>query len=118
MGSEMCIRDRVDTAQAEREFQPIPSYPSVMRDLALLVPLRTKIVEVLDIIENTGGELLVDVDLFDIYEGRELPEGKKNLAFHLVFQSNKKTLTDSEVSELMEKIMKALEENVEWEVRK
>ena len=56
-----------------------------MRDIALLVPIDTRIVEVEDVIENTGGELLVDMDVIDIYEGAELPDGKKNFAFRLMF---------------------------------
>jgi phenylalanyl-tRNA synthetase beta chain len=72
---------------------------------------------VLDIIENAAGELLVDTDLFDIYEGKELGD-RKNFAFHLVFQSNKKTLSDKEIKGLMDEIIKALESNPDWEIRK
>ncbi len=101
----------------EKEFAVISKYPSVMRDLAILVPLDVRVEEVTDVIENTGGELLVDSDLFDIYEGSELPDGKQSLAFHLVFQSPDRTLKDSEVDAVMERVTKALQENLEWEVR-
>ena len=74
-------------ASEEHEFRPIPKYPSAVRDLAILVPLQTRVEEVLNIIEITGGVLVRDIDLFDIYEGEELPEGKKNLAFHLIYQA-------------------------------
>lgn len=105
--------------QKEMEFRPVSRYPSVMRDIALLVPLDTRMAEVEDVIENTGGELLVDTDLVDIYAGPELPDGKKNFAFRLVFQASDRTLTDEEVNAIVEKITKALEEaNEEWEVRK
>ena len=59
-----------------------------------------------------------DVDLFDVYEGREIPEGEKNLAFRLVFQSYERTLTDKEVNGYMEKIVKEIEKNPDWEIRK
>ena len=69
-------------------------------------------------IENTAGNLLIDTDLFDIYEPETTGENKKSLAFHLIFQSGEKTLSDKEVNALMDKIIKALEEKDDWEVRK
>ena len=104
--------------EEETEFRPIVRFPSIMRDIALLVPLDTRMVEVEDVIENTGGALLVDTDLIDMYAGPELPDNKKNFAFRLVFQSPERTLTDEEVNIIIEHIIKTLEEtNPEWEVR-
>jgi phenylalanyl-tRNA synthetase beta chain len=74
--------------------------------------------EVLNKIETVGGKLVSDIDLFDIYEGEEIPGGKKNLAFHIIFQAEDRTLFSKEIEELQNKIIKALEENPEWEVRK
>ncbi|MDO8555160.1 MAG: phenylalanine--tRNA ligase subunit beta [bacterium] len=113
---EMDLQKIIELAEEDYAFRPISKYPAVTRDLAVFMPLNTKVEEVVDVIENTGGELLVDSDLFDMYE----PEDgmKKSLAFHLIFQSDKKTLTDEEVNELVNKIIKVLEENLEWEVRK
>jgi len=102
----------VELATEERVYAPPSKYPAMIRDIALLVDQGTKVVEVLNVINQAGGPLVRDVDLFDIYQ----KEGRKSLAFHIVFQSNEKTLTDSEVNGLQDKIIKALEEN--WEVRK
>ncbi|PJE64910.1 MAG: phenylalanine--tRNA ligase subunit beta [Candidatus Ryanbacteria bacterium CG10_big_fil_rev_8_21_14_0_10_43_42] len=102
----------------EKEFRPISRYPSIMRDIAVLVPVSDRIVELYDVIENTAGELLVDTDLIDMYEGSEIPDGKKSLVFRLVFQSHEHTLKDSDVDGIMQKIMKAFDEHLEWEVRK
>ena len=66
-------------------------------------------------IEIAGGELLLDSDLFDIYEGN-LEAEQKSLAFHLIFQSPERTLTDKEVDGLFAKIVKAVQE-AGWEVR-
>lgn len=104
-------------AEREREFEPFSKFPSVKRDLSLFVPYDTRIAEVEDIINNTGGELLFDSDLFDIYENKK-NDGKKSLAFRLVFESRERTLMDKEVDEIMDKIMKALEEKDGWEVRR
>jgi len=102
----------------EKVYQPISRYPSAVRDIAVLTPRFTKVEEVLNKIETAGGALLVDVDLFDIYEGENLPEGKKNLAFHLIFQAPDRTLSPKELNLLQDKIIKTLEENPEWEVRR
>ena len=90
----------------------------MVRDIALLVEPDTKVVEVLNLINAAGGPLVRDIDLFDMYEGEEIPDNKKNLAFHIIFQADDHTLTDKEVNKLQEKIIKALEEEGGWEVRK
>jgi len=104
-------------ASEEHEFRPLSKYPSAVRDLAILVPPETRVEEVLSKIEIAGGSLVRDVDLFDIYEGEELPEGKKNLAFHIIYQAEDRTLSSKEIDELQQKIIKALEE-VDWQVRR
>jgi len=102
----------------EHEYRPISRFPAAVRDLAVLVPRGIKVVEVLNKINTAGGKLIRDVDLFDIYEGEELPRGKKNLAFHLIYQAEDRTLRSSEIDEIHQKIIKALEKNLEWQVRK
>jgi len=105
-------------ASEEHEYRLLSRYPAAVRDLALLVPPLTKVEEVLNVIETAGGTTVRDVDLFDIYEGEELPQGKKNLAFRIIYQSDKKTLTSDEVEKIHQKIIKALEKNITWQVRK
>lgn len=112
---EFGLPELVGLASAERMYRPPSKYPAIMRDLAVVVSQNTKVEEVLNVIETTGGELLADTDLFDMYEN--LPENKKSLAFHLTFQSNERNLTDAEVNGLMDGIIKALEEK-NWEIRK
>lgn len=102
----------------ETIYQPISRFPAAVRDLAVLVPRGTKVVEVLNKINVTGGSLVKDVDLFDIYEGEELPRGKKNLAFHLIYQVEGRTLKSEEIDEIHQKIIKALEKDPGWQVRK
>jgi phenylalanyl-tRNA synthetase beta chain len=114
---EIDLGKLIDFINEEVEYRPVSKYPAVIRDIAVLVPQKTKVIEVLDIIENTAGELLMDTDLFDIYEGEELG-GKKNLAFHLIFQSKEKTLSDKDVNILVDKIIKALEGKPGWQIRK
>ena len=103
----------VELATEERIYTAPSKYPAMVRDIALWVDQNTKVAEVLNVINTVGGSLVSDVDLFDMYPG----DDKKSLAFHIIFQSNERTLIDKEVNELQEKIIKALEEK-NWEVRK
>jgi len=104
-------------ASEEVIYQPVSPFPPVIRDISILVPRSVLVEEVLNKIENAGGELLIDVDLFDIFEGENLPEDKKSLAFHLIFQAKDRVLNSQEVNEILQKIIEALE-NEGWEVRK
>jgi phenylalanyl-tRNA synthetase beta chain len=104
-------------ADEENEYQPISKFPSAIRDIAILVPIGTKVAEILNVLNQAGGKLLKDVDLFDIFEGENIPEGKKNLAFHLIFQSSKKTLSFEEIDNLYKKIIRALEKKYSWQIR-
>ncbi len=105
-------------ASEEKQYVPISPYPSATRDLAILVPKQTKVVEILNAINIQGGKLIRDIDLFDIYQGDEIPDQKKNLAFHLIYQAEDRTLQAEEISKLHEKIINSLEKNPDWEVRK
>jgi len=102
----------------EQEYQPISPFPAAVRDIAVLVPRLVRVDEVLNKIYDAGGVLILDVDLFDIYEGEELPEEKKNLAFHIIYQAEDRTLSSKEIDEIQQKIIDALEEESEWQVRK
>jgi phenylalanyl-tRNA synthetase beta chain len=102
----------------ERIYRPIPKFPPTTRDLAVLVPVSVKAGEVLDVIKASGGELASRVSLFDVYEGKNLPQGKKNLAFQIIYRSLEKTLTNQEADISQNNIIKALEANPGWEVRK
>jgi len=115
---ELDFEKIVELATEERIYLAPSKYPAVVRDIALLVEPGVKVVEALNLINAAGGRLVRDIDLFDMYEGEKIPHGKKNLAFHIIYQSNDHTLTDKEVNKLQEKIIKALEEEGGWEVRK
>lgn len=90
----------------------------MIRDIAVITPENVKTEDLLNIIENTGGPLLIDSDLFDYFQDDKMRrEEEKSMAFHLIFQSEKHTLTDAEVDSIIKKITKSLEENG-WEVKK
>jgi phenylalanyl-tRNA synthetase beta chain len=104
------------SAESEREFRAIPKFPAITRDIALIVPRNTKIEAIQNVIESSGGALLADVDLFDYFEDFDKKGSKMSVAFHLVFQSSERTLTDQEIDAIFEKIAKAAKEK-QWIVR-
>jgi len=105
-------------AEEELIYEPPSPYPAAVRDLAIFVDLDDKMTDVLNIIEIAGGELVQDVDLFDTYEGEGIPDNRKSLAFHIIYQSYEKTLKDEEVDKIHRKIIRELEKNKNWQVRK
>jgi len=115
---EINLEKLTQLATEERIYQPPSKYPAVVRDIAVLVEPGTKVVEVLNLINAAGGKLVRDVDLFDMYEGEEIQEGKKNLAFHIIYQADDRTLTDKEVDKIHAKIVLTLEKEKGWEVRR
>lgn len=105
-------------AEKEAEYAPVSRFPAIVRDVALVVPEEEKTETITNIIENAGGELLTDTDLFDYFQDEAMRGArKKSLAFHLVFQSKTRTLTDKEIDGLVKKIMAVLEKEG-WVVRK
>jgi len=115
---ELDFEELQKLASEERQYRPICPYPSATRDLAVLVPSSVPAARVFGVINKTGGFLLKKTDLFDVYQGKEIPQGKKNLAFHLVYQAKDRTLEAKEIDKLHKRIIGALEKNPGWEVRK
>jgi phenylalanyl-tRNA synthetase beta chain len=93
-------------------FEPVSAYPAVREDLAIIVDRQIAAAEVAQTLRQVGGFLLKDIELFDVYEGQQIPAGKKSLAYHLTFQSPSKTLTDKDVSKQRARIIKQLEQRL------
>jgi len=101
----------------EYTFEALPKFPPVLRDLAIIIGECTTFRHVLDLIREEGGKLLQDVSLFDVYVGRQIPEGKKSLAFSLMYRSETRTLTDEEVNEVHQRIIDRLRSELSAELR-
>jgi phenylalanyl-tRNA synthetase beta chain len=91
-------------------YSPVPRYPSITRDIALVVGKETSAGEIGRVIVEAGGVLLKDVNVFDLYEGDKMEEGKKSLAFSLRYFDPERTLTDEDVTSAHNKVLKAVEE--------
>jgi phenylalanyl-tRNA synthetase beta chain len=87
------------------ESTPIPAFPPVLEDLAVVVDEKVSASTVEDLIQEAGGELLRDVVLFDLYQGEQIQRGKKSLAYSLVYQAADRTLTDEEVAQIRTRIL-------------
>lgn len=98
-------------------MEEITRYPAMERDLAIIVEQDLKALEIKDIISGSAGEYLQEIQVFDIYEGEQVPEGKKSIAFRIIFQSSERTLTDAEVNESMDNILRCLQEKVQAVLR-
>jgi len=91
------------------KFQEIPKYPEVRRDLALLIDEKIAFDDIYKIARQSEKSLLKNIDLFDVYNGQNLPEGKKSYAVSFIIQDNTKTLTDEQIDKIMNKLQKNFE---------
>lgn len=90
-------------------FSPLPRTQPVKRDLALLIDKSVSFAQIEEIVRKTERKLLKDVTLFDVYEGKNLPEGKKSYGVTITLQDDDKTMNDHQIDAVMQKIIKALE---------
>ena len=95
----------------------LPKFPSVKRDLALLLDQKITFKEIYDLAFQSERNLLKDVGLFDVYQGDKLPEGKKSYAVSFVLQDNNKTLEDRQIDKIMQKLQQSFEKNLEAVLR-
>ena len=93
-------------------YTPLPKYPTVNRDLSILCDEAVTVADAVDVITASAGKLLRDVNLFDIYRGTGIPEGKKSMAFSLELRADDRTLTDSDSETVMSKVLTALGEKL------
>ena len=98
-------------------FREIGKYPAVSRDLALLVDKSLEFAQIERVAYQTERKLLKSVELFDVYEGQNLPEGKKSYAVNFILQDEQKTLTDKQIDAIMSKLTANLKKQLQAELR-
>lgn len=99
------------------DYQFLPRYPAIRRDIALVVNDDVPAGDLLQVITSTAGELLEALDIFDLYQGEHIAAGKKSIAFSLVYRHPERTLNDEEVQTAQERILRALKETYQAEIR-
>ena len=102
---------------ADPVYVPLPRYPSVSRDLAIIADRSVTVASIEKCIRRAGGKLLRNVSLFDIYEGPGIPEGKRSTAYSLVLRSDEGTLTDDHADSAVKSILAALEKDLGASIR-
>ena len=105
---EMNLAKILAVETAELVYVQVPRFPSISRDIALVVSSETSAGKLEHVIRNAGGKLLKTVRLFDLYEGANVEEGKKSIAFSLTYADPERTLTDEEVVKAHDKVLNAL----------
>jgi phenylalanyl-tRNA synthetase beta chain len=103
--------------KSEVHFTEVPKYPAVSRDLALLLDKNIEFAQVEQIARQTEKKLLKKVELFDVYEGKNLPEGKKSYAVNFILQDPEKTMNDKAIDAIMNKLIANLKKQLQCELR-
>ncbi len=100
------------------KYKQVSSFPGSTRDLAFLLDTAIPSSDVKDMIARNGGNYLKDVQVFDVYAGKNIPQGRKSIAYKLFYSSEEKTLTDTEIEESVGRVVKAVEAGFKAEIRK
>ena len=98
-------------------YTPLPKYPATVRDISILADEDITVENVLDLIREMGRNLLERVELFDIYKGKQVPDGKKSMSFTMTYRSRERTLTDEEVNKIFDDLVAMLKERINATLR-
>ena len=100
------------------KYKEISKFPNIKKDVAFVVDKNIISKDIEKVIKNAGGSLLTDIEVFDVYTGSNVADDKKSIAYSLTFNDSKKTLTDEEVNNLMEKVIENVSKKFSAEIRK
>ena len=107
----------IDNADTEKTYIATPKFPAVSRDIAMLVSDEVPVAEIEEVITAAAGKLLEELKLFDVYKGSQIAADKKSVAYSLTLRSAEKTLGEDEVTQVMDKVLKALADKLGAELR-
>ncbi|HEX4122057.1 MAG TPA: phenylalanine--tRNA ligase subunit beta [Verrucomicrobiae bacterium] len=102
---------------AGKSFKPLPSYPSIRRDVAMLLPDATLHEAVLNVVRQTKPQNLEKAELFDVFRGKNVPEGQKSVAYAFTYRNPDRTLTDAEVNSAHQKLVEQLRQTLRANIR-
>jgi len=115
--AEINLQKLISHINTDITFKQLPKFPAVERDFAMLVDKTIPVAEIEQVIAKAGGALLENVKLFDVYEGKQIPEDKKSVAYSVWFRDNTRSLTNEEVNVIFDKILKKLEKELSAQLR-
>ncbi len=114
---EMDLNLLIASATRVVKYKHLPKFPATTRDMAMLVQDEVMVSQIEEIILQKGGKILEQCQLFDVYKGSQIPDGKKSIAYSLSFRAADRTLNDEEINGAMNKILKALKEELGADLR-
>lgn len=114
---ELDLAKLITAAKKVTVYQPISKYPKITRDIALAVPENVTNAQITECILENGGKYLVEINLFDLYQGEHLTKGFKSLAYNLVYSNPQATLVDEEVNAAFEKVVTKLQDDLQVTIR-
>ncbi|KAL3948657.1 phenylalanine--tRNA ligase subunit beta [Lentilactobacillus hilgardii] len=114
---ELNLQTLIDLPKSDDQYQAISKYPSVERDISFLVDSDVTNDQIVNLMKKRGGAFLHDIRLFDIYDGANVPDGKKSMAYSLHYVNPRETLKDEVVTTAFEKIKKRLTDELNAEIR-
>ena len=109
--------DDLDVKTKPIKFKPASKLPNMKKDIAFVMPISMKNEDVIKEIKRAGGRLLTDISVFDLYVGENIGEGNKSIAYSLTFEDSSRTLTDEEVMEVFNNIIKSVETKLNIKLR-
>lgn len=115
--AELFFGTMVELSNTVKQYKPLPKYPSITRDIALVVDESMSVGEIEKVIWGAGAEILTSIKLFDIYRGEQVGAGKKSVAFNLTYRHSDKTLKDEDVQAAHAKVLDALKEKLDINLR-
>lgn len=115
--AELDLDALISVAKTDKTYKKLPKFPSTQRDLALIVNENVLAAQIESIIKKKAGNIFESLTLFDVYKGKQVPEGKKSMAYSLVFRAEEKTLTDDDVNPVVDNILKALKDDLDVNLR-
>ena len=104
------MKSVMELSVSDVKYEGIPKFPAMTRDISLSMKKEVTAGEIEEVIRKKGGKLLESYELFDVYEGSQILQGYKSMAYKVVFRASDRTLTDEEVNNVMDKIINALSE--------
>ncbi len=114
---ELNFEKIVELSDTEVTFSDLPKYPALTRDIALLVDTKVSAQDICEVIQKIGKEYLETVEIFDLYQGAQVPDGKKSMAYAMSYRAKDRTLTDDEVNALIDELLERLQDKFGAEIR-
>lgn len=115
--AELDLKLIYEASKTERKYKALPKFPASIRDIAMLINDEVPVGEIDNVINKAGKSLIEKVELFDVYRGKQIPDGMKSVAYSITYRAENRTLKDEEVNEVHDKVVKAIVEKFGAQLR-